>query len=130
MDVVIASGDPTLMTQASTWWHFSQAARSDSWRVRHLAAQNSQCPPQVLVQLANDRYLDVRYAVAENPNCPEAAFALLARDDNHGVRRAVARNSHCPPPVLRQLERDRSELVRAAAARPSKPNLRQKMALA
>ena len=61
--------------------------KAESYR-RDEAARDSKTPPEVLSQLAGDRFS--RRSVAQNINTPAAALAQLARDEDFYVRRNVA----------------------------------------
>ena len=59
-------------------------------------ANDSNTPPKVLEQLANDESSIVRLPVAENPNTPPKILEQLANDKEWEVRYCVARNLNTP----------------------------------
>jgi hypothetical protein len=69
--------------------YLQKAAVSERLWDRILAAQNPDCPPEVLKKLASDP-ATAKY-VAANPNCPTDLLQILAESDNpETCRRAVA----------------------------------------
>ena len=67
---------------------------SDSDARRDVAGRPN-CPPRLLVRLADDPDMRVRGAAAGNGNCPAAALDRLGVDSDADVRGAAAANPNC-----------------------------------
>lgn len=78
-------------------------------------AGTTNCPVEVLRELAEDSDGCVRWEVAGNNNCPVEVLGELAKDSEDYVRREVVANINCPVEVLRELAKDNARYVRRAA---------------
>ena len=88
--------------------------------VRWRTAQNPNCGPATLAQLACEHNDDNNIAAALNPSCGPATLAVLAADRNWKVRNAAAQNPNCGPLTLNRLADDEDWWVRMpTAANPS-----------
>jgi len=68
-----------------------------------LAAENLNCPPEILARVLKIRKNDetVSYYAASNINCPPEALAeVLKRGKDDNVSDYAARNPNCPPEAL------------------------------
>ena len=86
-------------------------------RVRRMAAQHRQCPPDVLERLArSDEDLDVVAAAVGNSNFGDAAMAGVVSSADTAKRVIIANTLHCPGDVYETLACDPDEDVRVAVA--------------
>ena len=81
------------------------------------AAQNPNCPVDLLPNLARDANEQVRAAVTKHPECPETLIEQLAGDARPVVRARAAASAACSTTALRALRDDRDDDVASAAFR-------------
>jgi len=74
-------------------------------------AGNPNTGPEVLSNLAQDKYRRVRIEVAGNPNTSPEVLSNLAQDESGWVRIAVAGNPSTSPTTLRGMIRDPNTTV-------------------
>lgn len=64
---------------------------------------NDTCPPEVLIQLANDKSTYIAASIAGNDNTPrETLYAMLKREDIDAFESDMIYSVNCPPEVLRK----------------------------
>jgi hypothetical protein len=90
--------------------------KSNYNRLRQRLAHNSNIP-EVLTELAKDKYPNIRTAVADNDNTPPETLMELAKDNDYNVREGVGRNDNTPPETLMELAKDNAENVRKIVGR-------------
>lgn len=81
-------------------------------RVRERLARHRKLPPDVVMEMARDRWVPVRGAVARHPELPAAAAIQLARDASPHVRMELGRRDDLPEEAIRVLARDHDMQVR------------------
>lgn len=87
------------------------ASGPDEWARRSVGGEQT-CPPQILADLARDRFEYTRKAVAANSATPVDALKRLASDRDADVRAAVAANIRTPPSKLAEMAEAEEERVR------------------
>jgi len=72
---------------------------------RATAAQDLDCPPDILAMLANDyeHYPDAAVYALQNPSIPTRILRAHLRHDDDTLLCAVASNPRCPLDILRTL---------------------------
>jgi len=91
------------------------------------AAQNHQCPQDVLDRLCEHRSADVRLWATINPSCRLDVFGKSFVRDVENVRMALAGNAKLPQDLALQLSDDVSYFVRQSLAK--NPHLHHKLML-
>jgi hypothetical protein len=79
---------------------FERIAQHKRHTVRQTLAEFTHCPPDLLLDLAQDPSVEVRAAVAENFNATPEMLTLLARDSERAVLLGVVRHPNTPDDVL------------------------------
>jgi len=100
VDIAIYTEDPTILTAI--------LRRGNNDSVSQFAAQNTDCPPEMLEEiLRREKEHDtVAYYAAINPSCPPEMLAeILRRGGNDGVSESAAQNPNCPPEILAEVLR-------------------------
>ena len=99
-----------------------ELADNKYWEVRESVAENRSTPAEVLRKLAEDKNLKVRMRVAENPSTPVEILKKLAEDENLTVRCRVAYNPSTPIEILKKFADNEDVFVRyGIAMNPSIP---------
>lgn len=75
-------------------------AQSKRVKIRAAVAQNRNCQPHVMVDLASDPEVSVRKQLACNPKLVQDAYYVLLNDPNEEIVRALT-EAHPEPPQKR-----------------------------
>lgn len=94
-----------------------QLAKSKSFQVRVIAAQNRHLPSEYLERMLEDKSWKVVTACSWNPNFTKHMFEKLVHHKDYRVRGYLAEHKRLPIENLITLSRDKSVTVRAHAAK-------------
>ncbi len=100
----------------------NQLAKDRFESVRRNVAENDAAPADALLYLCKDIDRDVRYLVSKHKHTPPEALRYLANESDPYLKQRVAMNKNTPPDVLGQffLESD-GEMKKALAENPNSP---------
>ena len=94
-----------------------QLAKSKSFQVRVMAAQNRHLPSKYLEKMMEDKSWEVVRACSWNPNFTKRMFEKLVHHKDERVRGYLADHKRLPIENLIELSKDKSITVRAHAAK-------------
>lgn len=75
-------------------------SKSRDWQTRSIAAEDPNCPPDILEKLSRDPDELVRSGVARNRKTKISILSRLAGEDNPFINKALLKNPRCPDRIL------------------------------
>jgi hypothetical protein len=75
-------------------------SKSRDLQSRSMAAEDPNCPPDILEKLSRDPDELVRASVARNKKTPVSVLNRLAGENNPFINKSILRNPHCPDRIL------------------------------
>ena len=96
--------DNEYVDDVESLWHDPDSWHDENYvKLKHEAASNPVCQPELLTRLATDNDTETRLAAARNLSCPPATLQTLAGDSDTRIMTTAAANPRHPPGSLERL---------------------------